>query len=312
MRVEISDVSMRYKGGHQALDGVSLTMDKGLFGLLGPNGAGKTTLMKIVCTLLEPTGGRILIDGKDLSGDRHFVRERLGYLPQDWGAPRSARCREVLDLVLKLRGMSSSADRAAEIEKILTLVHLSSLAKRKVKTLSGGQLRRLGVAQALAASPDLIVLDEPTVGLDPNERVSFRNLLTELGRERTIILSTHIVADVGTTCERVGVIDRGTVAFEGPPNEFAERARERVFEAVVDPLREDEVRAAGTVVSTIPSAEGSIFRVVAERSSLPGGCDWQAVDPNLEDAYLAEVGEEALADDLPGDAFALGAGGGEA
>lgn len=306
MRVEISGVSKRYPGGHQALDGVSLTMDKGLFGLLGPNGAGKTTLMKIVCTLIEPSSGTIRVDGNALSDDRHVVRERLGYLPQDWGAPRSARCRELLDLVLKLRGLKSKPERETEIDRMLKLVNLDGLAKRKVKTLSGGQLRRLGVAHALAASPDLIVLDEPTVGLDPDERVSFRNLLTDLGRERTIVLSTHIVADVGTTCERIGVIDQGRVVYEGPPGDFAERARERVFEAIVTPMQEDAVRSVGTVVSTIPSAEGSIFRVVAERSTLPSECDWRAVDPNLEDAYLAEVGEGALADE-PADFASAGA-----
>ncbi len=297
MRVEIQQLSKTYPGGHQALDGVSLTMDKGLFGLLGPNGAGKTTLMKIICTLLEPSSGSVLVDGEKLSEDRHLVRERLGYLPQDWGAPRSARCREVLDLVLRLRGLEDAKQRAAEGERLLAMVNLDELGKRKIKTLSGGQLRRLGVAQALAMSPELIVLDEPTVGLDPDERVAFRNLLTELGRERTIVLSTHIVADVGTTCERVGVIDRGRVTYEGAPGDFAERARERVFEAVVDLSQEDAVRAAGTVVSTVPTAEGSIFRVVAQRSALPGALDWKAVDPNLEDAYLAEVGEDALSDE---------------
>jgi ABC-type multidrug transport system ATPase subunit len=306
MRIEFCDVGKRYPGGHQALDGVSLTVEKGLYGLLGPNGAGKTTLMKILCTLLEPTSGRVLVEGEELGRDRHLVRERLGYLPQEWGAPRSARCREVLDLVLRLRGMRGSKERQAETDRMLELVNLDGLAKRKVKTLSGGQLRRLGVAHALASSPQLIVLDEPTVGLDPDERVSFRNLLTDLGRERTILLSTHIVADVGTTCERIGVIDRGRVAYEGPPGDFAERARGRVFEAVVDPALEGAVREAGTVVSTIPAADGTIFRVVATAGSLPGGPDWQDVDPNLEDAYLAEVGEEALSDDYLPEGGAMG------
>ena len=296
MLIEIRDVGKRYPGGHQALDGVSLTMDRGLYGLLGPNGAGKTTLMKILCTLLEPSSGQVTVEGRELGSDRQLVRERLGYLPQDWGAPRSARCTEVLDLVLRLRGLRSGSERKSEVQRLLGLVNLEGLGKRKVKTLSGGQLRRLGVAQALAGSPDLIVLDEPTVGLDPDERVSFRNLLTELGRGRTIVLSTHIVADVGTTCECIGVLDRGRVVFEGPPGEFAEKARGRVFEAAVDADMEDRVRTAGTVVATVPGAEGTIVRVVAERSSLPGGPDWQAVDPNLEDAYLAEVGEEALSE----------------
>jgi ABC-type multidrug transport system ATPase subunit len=294
MRVEIRGVGKRYAGGQQALDGVSLTIERGLFGLLGPNGAGKTTLMKITCTLLEPTAGTVLVDGRELGRDRQFVRERLGYLPQDWGAPRSARCGEVLDLVLRLRGMSSGTQRRAEVERLLGLVHLAGHAKTKVKALSGGMLRRLGVGHALAGSPELIVLDEPTVGLDPEERVAFRELLSDLGRDRTIVLSTHIVADVGNTCERIGVIDRGRVAFEGPPAEFVERARGRVFEAHVPPELEDAAAAAALVVATVPAAEGPLLRVVGERAALPSGPDWQPVEPNLEDAYLSEVGAAAL------------------
>ena len=302
MLLEIRNVTKRYPKGQQALQDVSLTMKRGLFGLLGPNGAGKTTLMKILCTLLEPTSGSVKVDGAELAADRDLVRRRLGYLPQDWGAPRTARCGEVLDLVLRLRGQADGKARSREIDELLAQVNLVGQRKKKVRTLSGGMLRRLGVAHALAGSPELLVLDEPTVGLDPDERVEFRNLLSELGAERTIVLSTHVVADVGNTCESVGVLDGGRVVFEGAPSEFAARARGRVFEAVVPTDREAEVRNASTVVSTVPGAEGTIFRVVAEKSSLPGTLEWTAVEPTLEDAYLAEVGEEAL------EALAAGAG----
>jgi ABC-type multidrug transport system ATPase subunit len=288
MRLEIRDVTKTYGGGRAALAGVSINVDRGLHGLLGPNGAGKTTLMKIVATLLQPSSGRVLADGADVLADRTLVRHRLGYLGQEWGAPRNARCSEIVDLVLRLRGVHDGASRRAEVRRLLGLVGLADLAARKVKTLSGGMMRRLGVAQALAGDPEVIIMDEPTVGLDPHERVEFRQLLTHLGRERTIILSTHVVADVGTTCERVTVLDRGRVQYDGAPREFAAKANGKVFEVVVaDQALEARLREAMTVVATAPTAAGHRFRVVGDPLR---GVELVPVEPNLEDAYLLLVG----------------------
>ena len=287
MRIDIRGVSKVYPNGFRALDDVSIGIEKGLHGLLGPNGAGKTTLMRILATLLEPTSGTVEIDGKDLAEDRSWLRKRLGYLGQEWDAPRAARCVEVVDLTLRLRGMTSAAERKVETMRLLSLVGLAASATAKVKTLSGGMIRRLGVAQALAASPEVIVMDEPTVGLDPDERVEFRNLLSFLGRERTILLSTHIVADVGNTCSRVTVLSKGKVQFDGAPADFASKARGQVFECLV-PEGEQEalIAAIAGVVSASPQADGWRMRTIGRP---PERFRPVEVEPNLEDAYLTLV-----------------------
>ena len=287
MRIELVGLTKVHPGGVTALSGVDLTIERGLQGLLGPNGAGKSTLMKITCTLLAQTSGSIRVDGVDLETDRDArrgLRERLGYLGQEWGAPRSARCWEVLDLVLALRGVEKSR-RPAEIARLLDVVGLTSARDRKVKQLSGGMLRRLGVAQALAGDPELIVMDEPTVGLDPDERVHFRNMLTSLGQERTILLSTHIVADVGNTCSRVSVLAKGKILFDGAPGDLAALARGHVWEVEAGREREERIRLESTVASAVPLANGARLRVVGARP----GPDAEEVEPTLEDAYLLLV-----------------------
>ncbi len=287
MRLDIRDVSKTYPNGFRALSSVSLTIERGLHGLLGPNGAGKTTLMKIACTLLQPTSGTIQVDGTELASDRARLRRSLGYLGQEWGAPRAARCSEILDLTLRLRGVTDRVRRREETGRLLDLVGLGSSARAKVKTLSGGMLRRLGVAQALAGDPEVIVMDEPTVGLDPDERVEFRNLLTHLGRDRTILLSTHIVADVGNTCGRVTVISKGEVLFDGPPAELAAKAAGHVFECTVPPGAEDDLLAGvAGIVSSVPVPEGARMRTIGRP---PDRFAPVAAEPDLQDAYLLLV-----------------------
>ncbi|MEM7244624.1 MAG: ATP-binding cassette domain-containing protein [Acidobacteriota bacterium] len=293
MRIEIRGLNQVYPGGFQALHDVELAVDRGLTGLLGPNGAGKTTLMNVVATLLEPTQGQVLVDGQPLGEDRNQIRARLGYLPQDWGAPRSARCSEVLDLMLNLRGVKAKSDRREAIKQALEWVNLADLGKRKVKTLSGGQLRRLGVAQALVGDPELIILDEPTVGMDPDERVQFRRLLSQLGTERTIILSTHVVPDIGSSCEQVVVLDQGRRAFQGRPEEFVKKADGKVFECLLPSGDESQLPAGLTVVSHQPSADGTIYRLVGEPAP-DHGLELTPVEPGLEEAYLCQVGQAAF------------------
>jgi ABC-2 type transport system ATP-binding protein len=287
VRIDIHDVGKIHPNGFQALSGVSLRIERGLHGLLGPNGAGKTTLMRILCTLLEPTSGRIEVDGQDLAADRARLRRSLGYLGQEWDAPRSARCWEVLDLALRLRKVHDKARRRSETLRLLELVGLQRSIQAKVKTLSGGMVRRLGVAQALAGDPELIVMDEPTVGLDPDERVEFRNLLSHLGRERTILLSTHIVADVGNTCSRVTVLSKGRVEFDGAPAELAAKARGQVFESIVAPADEEAlVASVAGVVSATPVPQGSRMRTIGRP---PDRFHPVEAEPSLEDAYLTLV-----------------------
>jgi len=286
MHLLVDGVTKTFPNGFQALAGVSLGIERGLHGLLGPNGAGKTTLMRILTTLLEPTSGRVMLDGRDLATCRGDLRRQLGYLGQEWGAPRSSRCAEVLDLVLRLRGMDERARRRSEIDRLLSLVGLQANAKSKVKTLSGGMLRRLGVAQALAGDPQFLVMDEPTVGLDPDERVEFRRLLVELGRERTILLSTHVVADVGTTCGRVSVMAKGRLVFDGPPDELRALAAGKVFETVATPEQEQRLRRTMTVVSAVPGEGGARLHLVG---APPGDIELRPIEPSLEDAYLVLV-----------------------
>jgi len=275
-----------YKGGTVALDGVDLEISTGLFGLLGPNGAGKSTLMKIICTLLVPTAGQVRLSGLDVVGNRRAVRRLIGYLPQEFGAWRLHRVAEVLDTLACLSGMTDSATRRTRVMEVLEAVGLHEVADRKVKALSGGMVRRLGVAQALVHDPPILVVDEPTVGLDPEERLRFRQLMVNLGQERTIVLSTHIVADLGSGCHDMALIDHGNVVFRGDPTRLIEQASGKVFEIVVSPDAEAALDERLEIVSRV-SGNGSVkIRGVANGSPVPAGAT-KVTDITLEEGYLA-------------------------
>ncbi|RMG46493.1 MAG: ATP-binding cassette domain-containing protein [Acidobacteria bacterium] len=285
VRVEIDEVSHTYPGGTVALDDVSLSIGAGLFGLLGPNGAGKSTLMRIVCTLLRPTRGEVRVANHDVVGEPREVRRLIGYLPQEFGAWRLARVREVLDTLGRLSGLRDRRQRAERIERTLDLVGLAAKANDKVKSLSGGMVRRLGVAQALLHEPPVLVVDEPTVGLDPEERLRFRELMAKLARDRVILLSTHIVADLGSGCRRIALLDHGKIAFEGSPEDLVARARGKVFEVTVPAGRPVQLGAGAEEVSRTSSGGRVTIRGVAS-GALPEGA--RPVDaPTLEEAYLA-------------------------
>jgi ABC-type multidrug transport system ATPase subunit len=284
--IVVEGVRHVYKGGATALDGVDLAVESGLFGLLGPNGAGKSTLMRIICTLLVPTEGRVRVGGHDVVEERRLVRPLLGYLPQEFGAWRLHRVREVLDTLARLSGLDSAAERASRVDAVLASVGLAEVADRKVKALSGGMLRRLGVAQALVHEPPVLVVDEPTVGLDPEERLRFRRLMAELGRDRTIVLSTHIVADLGSGCDDLALIDRGKVAFRGSPSRLLNDARGRVFE-VCDATDPEAALAERFEIVSKSRRDGAIaVRAVAADTKLPAGAV-PVDDVTLEEAYLA-------------------------
>ncbi len=283
--IETRGLGHTYKGGHTALDGVDLALGKGLFGLLGPNGAGKSTLMRIICTLLPPSRGTATVFGHDVTSECREVRALLGYLPQEFGAWRQHRVEEVLDTLARLSGLSDKKHRHERVAETLELVGLDSVADRKVKKLSGGMVRRLGVAQALVHEPPVLVVDEPTVGLDPEERMRFRQMMGRLGRDRTILLSTHIVANLGGGCQAMALLDRGEVVFEGPPDDLLRRAVGHVFEIEVSAEAADRVEAEYEVVSRNATPQGVAMRGVTA-SGLPEGA--AAVEsPTLEEAYLA-------------------------
>lgn len=285
--ISVRGVRHVYQGGKAALDDVNLEIGTGLFGLLGPNGAGKSTLMRILCTLLVPTAGIAKVLGHDVVQERDAVRRRLGYLPQEFSAWRLQTCEEVLDTMARLSGIRDSAQRARRIKETLESVGLSPVADRKVKALSGGMVRRLGVAQALIHEPPVLVVDEPTVGLDPEERLRFRRLMGELAQSRVIVLSTHIVADLGGSCQDLALIDAGKLVFRGSPRELVRQAEGRVFEAVL-PIGGDERLDARRfeVVSRVPEGVGIRVRVVASDGQAWPGAE-PVAEPTLEEGYLA-------------------------
>lgn len=291
-----------YRGGTVALDGVNLEIGVGLFGLLGSNGAGKSTFMRIICTLLAPTRGRVTVDGMDVVANRRAVRNLLGYLPQEFGAWRLQSVEEVLDTLALLSGMKDGKSRGQRIAAVLASVGLEKVADRKVKQLSGGMLRRLGVAQALVHEPKVLIMDEPTVGLDPEERLRFRQLMTDLSRDRVIVLSTHIVADLGSGCSDLALIDHGKLQFRGSPSELVALARNKVCEVTVAETAEADAGERMEIVARTSRNGLVTLRGVIKEGVGPAGARL-VEDITLEEAYLAfmagrgrHVEELAMAD----------------
>ena len=289
--IEIDHVSHSYKKTDKVLDDVNLSLGTGLFGLLGANGAGKSTLMRIVCTLLKPSQGSARVCGYDVVKDCREVRELIGYLPQEFNAWRLHRVEEVLDTLARISGMSNKKNRRQRVAEVLESVGLDTVADRKVKKLSGGMVRRLGVAQALVHEPQVLIVDEPTVGLDPEERMRFRQLMTQLGRDRTILLSTHIVADLGSGVNQIAILDEGHIAFQGDPSQLLDRAKEYVFRIPASNERQLDVEHDFEIVSREGFDQDASIRVVVEDpSDLPEEAE-KVSDPTLEEAYLAFMAE---------------------
>ena len=277
--LEVDGVSHTYPNGVRALDGVSLSVGRGLFGLLGPNGAGKSSLMRVVATLQRPSAGRVRFDGADVIAKPRAVRRRLGYLPQDFGVYPGIPAAELLDQMALLKGIGRRAERRAAVERLLRLVNLWDVRDRAVSGFSGGMRQRWGVAQALLGDPDLIVVDEPTAGLDPEERNRFHELLWGLGERAVVILSTHIVEDVANLCSRVAVLAGGRVLADARPGELVAALRGRVWAG----------EAAGpdmAVASSRLVGGRRAVRVIADAPPAPG---FATVEPDLEDAYFAAL-----------------------
>ncbi len=277
--LRIEGVSKRFRGGTYGVRELTLEARPGVLGLLGPNGAGKTTLMQMIATVSRPTSGRILFDGADTAKDPEAVRRRLGYLPQDFGVYDNLTAFELLDYVARLKGVRSRA----RVDEMLEMVNLHAAAHRPLGGFSGGMRQRLGIAQALVADPDLVIVDEPTAGLDPEERVRFRNLLSEISGRKLVILSTHIVSDVESVAGGIAVIRQGQLVASGAPEELLRSARGSAWEAVVSSAELESRRATLNVSSLMRRADGVHLRLVARERPLPQAVP---VEPDLEDAYL--------------------------
>jgi len=286
MTLVADDLGKRY-GETWALRHVDLTFESGVVGLLGPNGAGKSTFMRLVTTFVEPTEGTVRWNGTDVTEEPRAIREAVGYLPQEFGVYPNLTAREFLSYLAAIRGVGNADDR---IDDLLDLVNLGDAGDRRLGGFSGGMTQRVGIAQALLSDPDLLVVDEPTVGLDPAERVRFRNVLTDLGEDRVVVLSTHIVSDVEATASDVALLHDGEMLVHDRPGALLDRADGAVWERVVSESELDAVERSHTVSATTRRREGVRVRVVAEESPAP---DADPVDPTLEDAYLYVVGENA-------------------
>jgi ABC-type multidrug transport system ATPase subunit len=276
-----------YPGPVAALQGIDLDLDNGMFGLLGPNGAGKTTLMRILAGLLEPTSGQVLLDEHDIVKHPQIVWRQLGFLPQEFGFYPHLSGQEMLAHLLRLKGVQAPQGVRMLCGKLLERVNLSFAARRKVKTYSGGMRQRLGLAQAIAGNPRIIIVDEPTAGLDPEERLRFYYLLAELAENRIVLLSTHIVEDVAVLCPRFAVIRQGKLVTQTSPGEARQRLNGTIFEGTVTTDQLKSLRAARRVTQAILVEGKNRVRVYETNGHAPEG--FVPAPPTLEDAYLVTM-----------------------
>ena len=269
MRLNVEGVSKNYRGGVHALRGVQLSLEPGVLGLLGPNGAGKSTLMRILATITRPTSGRVLWNDVDIASRPDGLRQVLGYLPQDFGVYPNLNAIEFLEYLAAVKGLPAAAARK-RIAELLDLVNLTSAAKRPLGGYSGGMRQRVGIAQALLNDPQLLIVDEPTAGLDPEERLRFRNLLSELSGERIVILSTHIVSDIEAVASGIAIMAQGELLAHGAPESLLTRLNGRVWEVVVSSAELPALRRNHLVSSTAHRADGVHARVVANSRTNAG------------------------------------------
>ncbi len=282
-----------YPGPVAALQGVSLEIPRGMFGLLGPNGAGKTTFMRILAGVLEPTSGSVTLEGEDVLANPAGLREHLGYLPQDFGFFPHLSGQRMLEYLLRLKGVDAEGGVSRLAAELLERVNLAHAAQRKVKDYSGGMRQRLGIAQAIAGNPKLIIVDEPTAGLDPEERLRFYRILSELALDRTVLLSTHIVEDVAVLCPRFAIIRQGKVVALTTPREARESLVGTIFEGDVAGSDLDALRRTHRVTQAVLVEGRNRVRVHARDGNVPPG--FEPVTGTLEDAYLLLMRDDAPA-----------------
>jgi ABC-2 type transport system ATP-binding protein len=284
--LQLKDVEHVYPNGTRALDGVTMSIGKGMFGLLGPNGAGKSSLMRTIATLQTPTAGQIRFGDIDVLAEPGRLRATLGYLPQDFGVYPRVSAYDMLDHMASLKGVVSAAERRATVETLLVQTNLWSVRTKAIAGFSGGMRQRFGIAQALIGNPQLIIVDEPTAGLDPEERNRFYNLLVKIGENVVVILSTHIVEDVADLCPRMAILAAGRIQLEGAPGELIARSRGTVWAKTIAHDALEEVQSAHDVISTRLFAGRTVVHVLSERD--PGN-GFSLVEGDLEDVYLSTL-----------------------
>lgn len=289
MELEITDVTKNYRGGKTGVADVSMRIGPGVLGLVGPNGAGKSTLMRILATVSRPTYGMVRWNGRDIVGSPDELRHELGYLPQDFGVYPHLSAREFLSYLAAVKGLSRRSARA-RIDELLAMVNLTDAGNRPLGKYSGGMRQRVGIAQALLNDPRLLIVDEPTVGLDPEERVRFRNMLGELAADRIVILSTHIVTDVEAVADQIAIMMDGRLRLRTSPEQLLSSMRGQVWDVVVDSAALPELRSRFVVGRTTRTSHGVRVRVLSPTAP---GVDAMGAEPELEDAYLGCVRELA-------------------
>ncbi|MFT2090491.1 ABC transporter ATP-binding protein [Paraglaciecola sp. 2405UD69-4] len=288
--LKINDVTKTYDNGVKALNGVNLDIPKGMFGLLGPNGAGKSSLMRTISTLQQPDTGTIQFDGTDVLSQPNELRKRLGYLPQDFGVYPRVNAYDLLDHLAILKGIANKAERKEAVDGLLAHTNLFQHRKKAVSGFSGGMRQRFGIAQALLGDPDLIIVDEPTAGLDPEERNRFHNLLVTLGEEKVIILSTHIVDDVSELCSNMAVLGSGQILLQGNPIEVTDKLTGQIWRKTVSIDEAAELESTLPVISKRLFAGRTVLNVMATEA--PEG--FEATPATLEDVYFSTLHNSRL------------------
>lgn len=286
MELKIENLSKTYSNGVQALKNINLTIPQGMFGLLGPNGAGKSSLMRTMATLQKADSGTIQMGDIDILKDTDQVREMLGYLPQEFGVYPKVTSYKMLDHIASLKGVFNKGERKDLVEALLNKTNLWHVKNKNLGTYSGGMKQRFGIAQALIGSPKLIIVDEPTAGLDPAERVRFHNLLSEIGENTIIILSTHIVEDVANLCKDMAIICLGEVVAQGNPTELTQRVQGKIWKKMIDKQDLDGYQAEHQVISTHLKAGRTMIHVHAEGQP---DSSFESSPANLEDVYFTEI-----------------------
>ncbi len=284
MELRIKHLSKTYSNGVKALDDISLTIPRGMFGLLGPNGAGKSTLMRTIATLQEADSGSIHLGELNILQNKMEVRRQLGYLPQEFGVYPKISAYDMLNHIAVLKGINNG--RKAMVEELLKRVNLWDVRKKALGGFSGGMKQRFGIAQALIGDPQLIIVDEPTAGLDPGERNRFYNLLSEIGEQVIVILSTHIVEDVKELCSQMAIIDRGRLLFAGSPGEALAGVRNRIWSSAVPKNKLQELSSELPVISTRMVAGQPIIHVYGDRPDLDG---FAQIEGDLEDVFFSHI-----------------------
>lgn len=284
--LQLNGVEHVYPNGTRALDGVTITIGKGMFGLLGPNGAGKSSLMRAIATLQIPTAGTIRFGDIDVLADPELLRAKLGYLPQDFGVYPRLSAYDLLDYMASLKGIASAVDRRATVETLLVQTNLWNVRTKAVAGFSGGMRQRFGIAQALIGNPELVIVDEPTAGLDPEERNRFYNLLVEIGEHVVVILSTHIVDDVADLCPRMAILAAGRIELDGAPGDLIARSRGSIWAKTIERDRLDDVKARYEVIATRLFEGRTVVHVLSDADPADG---FAPVKGGLEDVYLSTL-----------------------